>query len=158
MIEVVISSIGEILLPVVALVYAKLAYDWTKRKDRLVFFESSFVDLQNINEYALKSDENLLATVQSIWPEIDPDPKKVREVYVNFIRINRLFRAWNYWKQGVLTKQEAFEIIDSHAGVLKASKTQLNSMLSMGYPENFKSDLLIRIDEAKDIPCIWIES
>ena len=150
-----ISAVSDMLVPALGIVIAFLAFRWNRRKDRLAFIEQSFNDLQAINQLVLEDKENLLAALDSIWPEEQIDDFEARKIYLHYVRINRLYRTWNYAQQGVISKKQAQIIVQSYASVLKHHEKYLDVMLILGYPEGFKKFLINIVSSAKPMPPLF---
>ena len=133
--------------------FACLQYWWVRRKDTFVFLEQSFTDLQSINEKILESSENLKATIKATHPDDTISEDDARQIYINYMRINRIFRAWFYHDRKFIKRKDAMYIIDSHIGVLKNfhenHEHRLREMLSRSYPDDFSAFLMRHLKDAE---------
>jgi len=115
---------------------------WAWRKDTFTFLDQSFQDLQSINEKILESAENVDAAIYSVCPEDKIKTEDARQIYIQYMRINRLFRAWQYAQRKFISKRESMLIIANHARVLKKHEKILDNMLVRGgYPPKFRKFL-----------------
>lgn len=91
---------------------ALIVHLYSRRQNRAAILEQSFNALQRINEAALRSDENLIAAINSVRGDETVDVGQARIYYFHYMRINRLFRAYEYWNNGLISKKTAMRIID----------------------------------------------
>ena len=125
---------------------------WAWRKDTFTFLDQSFQDLQSINEKILESSENIDAAISSVCPEDKITTEESREIYIQYMRINRLFRAWQYEDRRFISKRESMMIIGNHARVLKKHEGILEKMLIRGgYPPRFRTFLIDIVADCKPL-------
>lgn len=145
----------ELLIALVAALFAGLSFWWTRRKDTFTFMEQSFTDLQSINEKILENSENIKAAIKSVHPDDTISDEDARQIYINYMRINRIFRAWFYHDRKFIKEADATYIINSHIGVLKNfhenHTERLKEMLSRSYPDDFGKDLM-KLLESTNMP------
>lgn len=141
----------EIALLVIIAVLSAYAVYWTKRKDTFSFLEQSFDDLQRMNEKFLENPQNLWAAVVSARPDDDVSEDEARMMYIQYMRINRIFRTWSYGKRNFISKKTAVSIIHDHIGVLKNIEDRLPAMLERGYPDEFRGFLIDELKTARPV-------
>ena len=110
--------------------------------------------MQRINEMALSSDKNLVAALKSGNPDDHTPVEDVRHAYFQYMRINRILRAYEYHRGGFLSLEQRDRIIDSHISTLKPVEESLHLMLERGYPDDFKEYIVRKVKAAKPIPAI----
>lgn len=149
----------ELLIALIAAIFTGMSYRWNKRKDTFTFMEQSFTDLQSINEKILESSENITAAIKSVNSNDTILKEDARQIYINYMRINRIFRAWFYLDRKFIEEVDAMYIIDSHIGVLKNfhenHKNRLDEMLSRSYPDDFSKFLTDKLKNT-EIPMAFI--
>ena len=142
----------EILLGILATAATVGGAFWIWRKDKFVFLDQSFHDLQEINGKILESDENIDAAIYSVCPEDKITTPEARQIYIQYMRINRLFRAWQYSRSRFMSERKAKQIIADHCRVLKNHEKNLDQMLMRGgYPKTFRKFLLDAVASAKPL-------
>lgn len=140
----------ELFLAIIVAVATVGVAFWAWRKDTFTFLDQSFKDLQSINEKILESSENIDAAIYSICPEDKITTDEARQIYIQYLRINRLFRAWQYQQRKFITKRESMVIIDNHASVLKKHEDILEKMMVRGgYPPKFRKFLIKVVDRSE---------
>lgn len=127
---------------------------YNRRQRQFEILEQSFDLMQRINETALSSDENLIAAVRSGNLADETDIEAARHAYFQYMRINRILRAYEYNRGGFLSDEQRDRIIDSHIATLKPAEKNLRSMLERGYPEDFKDFIVTKVAKARPIPAI----
>jgi hypothetical protein len=120
-----------------------------RRERRFDFLEQSFDALQRINEKALESDENVLAAIRSANPADETSAEEGRHIYFHYMRINRIFRAYEFMRGGFLGPSDAERIIGPQLGTLVSIVPQLPPILERGYPADFRDYLLQRVSAAE---------
>ena len=131
---------------------------YNRRQRQFEILEQSFDLMQRINETALSSDENLIAAVRSGNLSDETDIEAARHAYFQYMRINRILRAYEYNRGGFLSDEQRDRIIDSHIATLKPAEKNLRSMLEQGYPDDFKDFLVQKVSKAPSIPSIAAQS
>lgn len=109
-----------------------------KRAD---FIEQSFDVLQRVNEKALSSDENLMAAVRSLAPDDALAIDKAREIYFHFMRLNRVYRVWEYRRRRLIRKSEAQAFYAATLPTLYHAQFLLDRICERGYPTDFQKFL-----------------
>lgn len=148
MLEFFTSLIGPASL--IAAVSAIVFYhDW--RRQRLLMLERNFEVLQEFNRECLSSDENIAATLLSVCPDDTTSVDEGRKIILQFMRINRLLRAWQqgYRRPRLIKKRDADEIVDSYVVTLLAYEDKIDVLLERGYPPRFRTYLKERMEIAK---------
>lgn len=141
----------EIAILVIIAALSAYAFYWTKRKETFSFLEQSFDDLQRMNEKFLESPENLWAAIMSARPDDDVSKEDARMMYIQYMRINRIFRTWSYGEKNFISKKSANSVIRDHIGVLKNIEDRLPAMLERGYPNEFRGFLLNELKSARPV-------
>lgn len=134
--------------------WAIIQFFYERRRRRFEILEQSFDVLQRLNEKALETDSNLRAAILSGHPEDQTPIDEARIIYFHYMRINRMFRAYEYLRGGYITRFEADRIMAPHLGTLKPIAQKLPAILARGYPEDFAKYLIKRVEEAKNLPVI----
>jgi hypothetical protein len=132
-------------------VVAVSAFFYEKRRQRIVTLERNFEILQEFNVVSLSSEENLIACLRSVRPDDTTTAPEARKILMQFMRINRLLRAWQfgYRRPRIITENDADEIVDSYVVTLLESEDIIDILLERGYPPRFQSYLKERLELAK---------
>lgn len=143
------AHLSQIIGAIFTIVIAYLVYRHTKKMDSISFYEQSFDALQEINAVALSSEENLRAAIASVGGgEEYYDDSKARIFYFHYMRINRLYRAYEYRKAhkwNFFARRSADRIISSHITSIKRAEPFLTTLMERGYPEDFRVFLKERL-------------
>lgn len=123
---------------------------WTRYQYRAALLEQSFNALQRINEAALRSDENVLAALRSVRASDETSADQGRIFYFNYMRINRMFRAYEYRRYWLISRRMRDRIIKSHLSSVLEAKTYLPELLERGYPKDFVIYLLKELEKIKE--------
>lgn len=70
------------------------------------------------------------------------------------MRINRIFRAYEYWKGGFITETQRDRISKSQIKMLIPIKDKLPRVLERGYPEDFHQWLLPLVEDETEVSLI----
>ena len=146
----------ETLANLASLVTAAVAFYiflYSKKQQRFLILEQSFDVLQRINEKALESDLNACAAVQSANPQDKMSAPDARILYFHYMRINRIFRVFEYYQGGFILWPEAERIITPQVKTLVSVKNKLPFILERGYPPEFATFLMQRV-ELSSLPSI----
>lgn len=153
----ILAAVGSFVAAVAAVAAAIFSFwlhSFERRRRRFDILEQSFDVLQRVNEKALESDDNLCAAILSGNPGDKTSVEEARIVYFHYMRINRMFRAYEYMKGGYLSEADADRIIKPHLGTLKPVMPKLRAILARGYPPDFIEYLLGRVSSAALLPVI----
>ena len=137
------------LFALATIVIATLVFLYTRRKDKISILESSFEYLQRINEKALESDANLIAAFKTVSSKEEISVDNARLVYFHFMRINRIFRVYEYMRKGFLGRKEALRVIDSYLPLIKEAEPLLPQLTKRGYPPDFEDFVIDRVKPVK---------
>jgi len=121
---------------------------WGLRQRQFDFLEQSFDLLQRINEKALENDKNAIAAIKSGNPNDNTKAEEARIIYFHYMRINRMFRAYEYRRGWFITTKQRDRIINPHLGTLKPVLEKLPAILDRGYPPDFRDFLIKRVSNA----------
>lgn len=132
-----VFKLSPILLGVVALLYQF-------RQKKFEILEQSFDVMQRVNELVVSSDENVRAGLPVVNGD-EIDQLSARRMYFTYMRINRIFRAYEYSRGFFLTRRERDRIVDSYIGSLVDNPMITEEFLERGYPRDFREFLLERI-------------
>lgn len=135
-------------LSCLAIAISVWGYFYHHKRARFDIMEQSFDALQRINEKALDSDLNLLAAIQSGNPLDRTGEDEARLIYFYYMRINRVFRAYEYRRGKFINQRQADRIMQPAIGTLKGALPKIDAILSRGYPEDFIVWLKKRIENA----------
>jgi len=136
-----------------AIAYA--TYDSHRRslvKDRINVLEQNYDVLQRLNEAALLNDENLRAAVLSVRPDDRINLDDARIIFFQYLRINRLYRAYEFFRLKVIDDDELDRIWDSYVSTLVNSEAVIQGLSARGYPKDFVAELLKRVRAAQAPP------
>lgn len=122
---------------------------YQRRQNSFNILEQSFDVLQRINEKALESSENSLAAVRSCNPDDKTTAEQARIIYFHYMRINRIFRAYEYVRGGYLSQELGDRIIEPHLGTLVSVLPILPSIMERGYPPDFREYLIGRVKQTR---------
>ncbi len=140
---------ASVWVPLFSVIFAVWSYYKYYKKNRFDIMEKSFDALQRINEQALESDKNLLAAIQSGNPLDKTTKDEARIIYFWYMRINRIFRAYEYRRGRFISQNQADRIMYPAIGTLKSAMPKINAILERGYPEDFTEWLVVEIEESK---------
>ena len=138
----------------VAAVFVVGVFFYNRRQHRFDFIERSFDVLQRVNEKALESPENALAAIRSATPNDETDEDEAMLIYFHYMRINRIFRAYEYWNGGFITEEQRDRISSSQIKMLVPIKDKLERMLERGYPPDFHEWLLPLVKKETEVSYI----
>lgn len=155
--SIVFSAIAAISTSITTLV-AIWIFFYSRKQMQFDILEQSFDVLQRINEKALESNSNVIAAMKSGNPEESTDAADALIVYFHYMRINRMFRAYEYWKGNFITTEQRDRIIVPHLGTLKPILEQLPIIMQRGYPKDFIEFLVTEVKKAKVPDLINLES
>ena len=111
--------------------------------------EQSFDVLQRINEKALENDQNVLAAVLSANPGDKMTADEARIIYFHYMRINRIFRAYEYHLGGFISSRQRDRIARPQIRTLVSVKDQLPEIIQRGYPEDYLEYLMTELGTVK---------
>ncbi|MBL4784616.1 MAG: hypothetical protein JKY49_04225 [Cohaesibacteraceae bacterium] len=135
----------------------------SRRQHQFDFLEKSFDVLQRLNEKALSSSANLEAVVKSGNITDKTKAGEARILYFHYMRINRTYRAYEYWRGGYISKEVRDRISDPYWGSYryllekplgKSDKSKLERMLERGYPKDFAEWFIPHVESSKELPVI----
>lgn len=142
-------KLSPVFLGVIALLYQH-------RQKRFEILEQSFDVMQRVNELVVSSDENVVAGLPSIQGD-EIDKFAARRMYFTYMRINRIFRAYEYRRGFFLSRKERDRIVDSYIGSLAGNPLLNEEFLERGYPPDFRKFLLKRLETAKPFTVLKID-
>lgn len=120
------------------------------KQRRFQILEDSFDVLQRINEAALASEANALAAIRSANPADQATPEEARIIYFHYMRINRIFRAYEYWRGGFLSEKERERVIAPQLRTLVSIQESLPAIVERGYPDDFLDFLIPAVRSASE--------
>lgn len=126
---------------------------YSRRQRQFDILEQSFDVLQRLNEKALERDELTEAAILSGNPDDKTSREEARIIYFHYMRINRMFRAYEYYRGWFITKNQRDRIIAPHLGTLVPILPKLPAILERGYPEDFR-EFLVRKVESASVPSV----
>lgn len=129
-----------------------IVYFKNERKDRMAALEQNFEVLQQFNELALQSDDNLIAAMKSVVPDDELTAERARIVFFHYLRMNRMLRAYEFGRVGALRNSDVERIIDSYAPALKEAAADFHVLRQRGYPEDFIDFVSKRIEKFERAP------
>lgn len=123
---------------------------YSRRQQQFDILEQSFDVLQRLNEKALESPENVLAAIQSANPDDKTGVKEGKRIYFHYMRVNRVFRAYEYCRGKYITEEQRDRIANPQIRTLVSVADKLPAILERGYPNDFIHDYLLpRVRSAK---------
>ena len=122
---------------------------YSRRQQQFDILEQSFDVLQRVNEKALESPENIMAAILSANPSEETTEEEARVIYFHYMRINRVFRAYEYWRGGFITEEQRDRISEPQIRTLVSAVEKLPAILERGYPDDFHDFLIPRVRNAK---------
>ncbi len=152
----IISDVVSALATVVAAGFVIGIFLYNKKQQQFDFLEQSFDVLQRINEKALESPEHSLAAVLSGNPNDKTTKEDAFIVYFHYMRINRIFRAFEYCNGGFITKEQRDRICSPAIPTLVPILDKLPAILERGYPAgdstNSFAEFLIPLVREANVP------
>lgn len=142
----------------IALAISIWGYFHHHKRARFNIMEQSFDALQRINEKALESDLNLLAAIQSANPMDKTPVDEARIIYFHYMRINRIFKAYEYRRGRFISQRQANRIMQPHFGALKGAMPKFDAIMARGYPEDFTVWLKKKIEKSEAPSLLSIDS
>lgn len=136
-IKVLVPAIPSAVIAAVSVV----AFRKNALKDRIAAMEQNFDVLQRLNETALQNDKNLMSAIRSATPDDEVKPEEARRIFFHYLRINRLMRAYEYGRIGVLKQEDVDRIFQSYAATLCTALPLLDGLAERRYPSDFIDDL-----------------
>ena len=127
---------------------------YNRRQQQFDILEQSFDILQRVNEKALESPENVLAAIRSASPNDKTEVEEAMRIYFHYMRINRVFRAYEYCRGGFITEEQRNRISEPQIRTLISVADKLPAMLERGYPDDFHDFLIPRVRNAKPVKLI----
>ncbi|MEL7026005.1 MAG: hypothetical protein AAGO57_02080 [Pseudomonadota bacterium] len=115
---------------------------YNRRQQQFDILEQSFDVLQRVNEKALESSDNVLAAVRSANPDDTTGEEEARIIYFHYMRINRIFRAYEYCSGGFITEEQRDRISEPQIRTLVSVVDKLPAILERGYPDDFHDFLI----------------
>ncbi len=122
---------------------------YNRRQQQFDILEQSFDVLQRVNEKALESRSNVLAAIRSANPDDKTDADEAMFVYFHYMRINRVFRAYEYCRGGFITEEQRDRISEPQIRTLVSVVDKLPAILERGYPDDFHDFLIPRVRAAR---------
>ena len=147
------DAISTLSAVVTALVAIWIFY-YSKKQRQYEFLQQSIDVLQRINEKALESDENVLAAIKSANPEDCTSIDEARRIYFHYMRINRIYRTYEFLQAGYITKKLAEKVFQPYIPTLKSIEDKLPNIMHRGYPHDFKDWLVKKVKESNISPPI----
>ena len=108
--------------------------------------------LQRINEKALESKANLFAAIKSDNTKLPTTKEEdARILYFHYMRLNRIFRAYEYKRGKFITNNQLNKIIQPHRAILSDALKSLGPIAYRKYDKKFIKFLLAEIDKPDGI-------
>ena len=138
----IITTIASVITAAVAI----WIYLYGRHQKRFEIMEQSFDVLQRLNEKALESDENVLAAIRSAQPGDKIGADEARIIYFHYMRINRVYRAYEYHLGGFITKKQRDRIALPQIRTFVSIAEKIPAMIQRGYPSDFLDYLAPEIE------------
>lgn len=118
--------------------------------DLLGILEQNFDVLQRLNELALHSNENLVAAAKSVNFNDNTNPDDLRIIFFSYLRINRMFRLYEYNRLKFLDNYEFHRVFDAYIPAISQIVPMIDDLKLRGYPDDFADFLNERVKNGSD--------
>lgn len=123
-----------------------------KRLQLFQIIEQNFDVLQRLNEAALKSGQHARAAMQSVNRDENPPEQDAMIVFFHYLRLNRMFRLYEYRRHKFIDEFEFRRVFDSYKGTLLDAVPLLDELAPRGYPSDFIEFLKQNVAEEHRAP------